>query len=77
MTKPKINRVENVVAYMMVGVLGTSILTILVILVAYLMKFTKLPALLALIPMIGLPLGALLLIALLIIMARKRAKEGK
>lgn len=62
---------------MMIGVLGVSILTIFVILIAFLMNYTKLPALLALIPMIGLPLGALLLIVLVAVMAKKRANETK
>jgi hypothetical protein len=62
---------------MMAGVIGVSILAILVVLVAYLLNFTKLPPILALMPMIGLPLGALLMIALVIAQARSRAKEKR
>jgi hypothetical protein len=70
-------RVENTLAFMMAGVIGVSILAILVVLVAYLLNFTELPPILALLPMIGLPFGALLMIVLVIFQARSRAKEKR
>jgi hypothetical protein len=62
---------------MMAGVIGVSILAILVVLVAYLLNFTKLPPILALLPMIGLPVGALLMITLIIFQARNRSNAKR
>jgi hypothetical protein len=79
MTKPKASeraRPENVLVFMMVGVIGVSILTIVLVLLSYLFKF-ELPRLISLIPLIGLPFGALLLIALLIVQARKLSKAKR
>jgi hypothetical protein len=79
MTKPTATertRPENVLAFMMVGVVGVSILTIVLVLLSYLLKF-ELPHLISLIPLIGLPFGALLLIALLLVQARKLAKAKR
>jgi membrane protein DedA with SNARE-associated domain len=74
---PQKTRVENALAFMMAGVIGISILAILVVLLAYLLNFHQLPPLLALMPMIGLPFGALLMIALVIVQARNRAKDKR
>jgi hypothetical protein len=71
------SRVENALAFMMAGVIGVSILAILVVLVAYLLNFTKLPPILALLPMIGLPVGALLMITLIIFQARNRSNAKR
>jgi hypothetical protein len=62
---------------MMAGVIGVSILAILVVLVAYLLNFTKLPPILAMLPMIGLPVGALLMITLIIFQARNRSNAKR
>lgn len=75
--EPQKSRVENALAFMMAGVIGVSILAILVVLVAYLLNFTKLPPILALLPMIGLPVGALLMITLIIFQARTRTKAKR
>jgi hypothetical protein len=75
-TKPQKNRIENILAFMMAGVIGISVLAILLMLISALFKFA-LPALFALLPMIGLPLGALIMIALIIVQARNRAKEKR
>jgi predicted membrane metal-binding protein len=74
---PQKTRVENALAFMMAGVIGISILAILVVLVAYLLNFHQLPPLLALLPMIGLPFGAILMIALVIVQARNRSKAKR
>jgi hypothetical protein len=71
------SRVENALAFMMAGVIGVSILAILVVLVAYLLNFTKLPPILTLLPMIGLPVGALLMITLIIFQARNRSNAKR
>lgn len=75
--EPQKSRVENTLAFMMAGVIGVSILAILVVLVAYLFNIKEMPPILALLPMIGLPFGALLMIALVIFQARSRAKEKR
>ena len=76
-SEPQKTRVENTLAFMMAGVIGVSILTILVILVAYLLNFKELPPILAMLPMIGLPVGALLMITLIIFQARTRTKAKR
>lgn len=75
--EPQKSRVENALAFMMAGVIGVSILAILVVLVAYLLNFTKLPPILAMLPMIGLPVGALLMITLIIFQARNRSNAKR
>jgi hypothetical protein len=75
--EPQKSRVENALAFMMAGVVGVSILAILVVLVAYLLNFTELPPILALLPMIGLPVGALLMITLIIFQARNRSNAKR
>ena len=75
--EPQKSRAETTLAFMMAGVIGVSILAILVVLVAYLANFTEMPPILALLPMIGLPAGALLMIALVIVQARNRAKDKR
>jgi uncharacterized RDD family membrane protein YckC len=80
MAKPKepsnTSRAENVLAFMAVGVIGVSLLTIAVLLVAYATGVTSLPVLLPLLPFIGLPIGMLLIIALAIVGANRRKREG-
>jgi hypothetical protein len=76
---PKKNRLENIVAFMMVGVIGVSLLSIIFVFLCYLFKFTQIPVFVPLIPEFGLPLGALLLITLVIlqIRARRKSDQGK
>ena len=69
------NRLENVLAYMTVGVVGISILAIITVLIAYFTGFHDLPPLLALIPLIGLPMGMLLIISLVIVGAVRRKRS--
>jgi hypothetical protein len=80
MAKPKetatTSRAENVLAFMAIGVIGLSLLTIAVLLVAYATGATSLPVLLPLLPFIGLPVGMLLIIALAIVGANRRKREG-
>ena len=71
------DRVENILAYMTAGVIGVSILTIIIVLIAYFFGYHELPALLALIPLIGMPLGMLLIITLVLVSARRRRREAK
>ena len=80
MAKPKetsaTSRAENVLAFMAIGVIGLSLLTIAALLIAYAVGATSLPVLLPLLPFIGLPIGMLLIIALAIVGANRRKREG-
>ncbi len=71
------DRAENILAYMTAGVIGVSILTIIAVLIAYFVGYREMPALLALIPLIGMPLGMLLIITLVLVSARRRRRESK
>lgn len=71
------SKAESVLAYMATGVIGFSLLIIGVLLVAYATGTKSLPVLLPLLPFIGLPLGMLLIIALVIVNIRRRARESK
>ena len=73
---PPVPRVESMLAYMAVGVIGFSILIIGVLLFAYATGTKTLPVLLPLLPFIGLPIGMLLIIALVIVGGIRRAKEA-
>ncbi|CAB4532360.1 unannotated protein [freshwater metagenome] len=63
-------------AFMAIGVIGLSLVTIAVLLIAYAMGATSLPVLLPLLPFIGLPIGMVLIIALAIVGANRRKREG-
>jgi len=70
------SRAENVLAFMAIGVIGISLLTIAALLIAYATGVTSLPVLLPLLPFIGLPIGMLLIISLAIVGANRRKREG-
>lgn len=70
------SRAENVLAFMAIGVIGLSLLTIAALLIAYATGVTSLPVLLPLLTFIGLPIGMLLIIALAIVGANRRKREG-
>ena len=63
-------------AFMAIGVIGLSLVTIAVLLIAYARGATSLPVLLPLLPFIGLPIGMVLIIALAIVGANRRKREG-
>ena len=72
------NRLENILAYMAVGVIASSIISIAIVLITYYVApQTNLPVFLRLLPLIGLPLGMLFIITLVIVSARRRAREAK
>jgi len=70
------NRFENILAYMIAGVVGVSIVAILITLIALANGNNKLPAILYVLPTIGLPLGFVLVIALLVTNLFRRKREG-
>jgi hypothetical protein len=71
------SRVETVLAYMGAGIIGLSLLSIVITLVSsYLGAKTNL-AIFAQIPLLGLPVGFMLVMALLILALRRKGRENK
>ncbi len=73
----KQSRVEIVLAAMAVSVIGLSVLSILTTLLLVFFGVTELPVLLAQLPLIGLPLGFLMIIALLVAAIIRRSREAR
>ena len=73
----KQSRVEIVLAAMAVSVIGLSVLSILTTLLLVFFGVTDLPVLLAQLPLIGLPVGFLMIIALLIAAIVRRSREAR
>lgn len=72
----KRSRVEVILAASAVSVIGLSILSILTTLLLVFFGATDLPVLLAQLPLIGLPMGFLMIIALLIAAIIRRSREA-
>jgi len=70
------NRFENALAFMAAGVIGFSILAILLILAASFFKFSV-PAAVVWMPLVGLPIGFLLVIALLVTSMIRKSRENR
>jgi hypothetical protein len=70
------NRFENILAFMAAGVIGVSLLSILAILIASWLKFKLIAVVLAL-PLIGLPLGFVIIFTLLIISIVRKSRENR
>ena len=70
------SRLENILAFMAVGLIGTSILVMFVTLLLALSSTSLLP-ILVFYPQIGLVVGAGCIIALLIVSLRRRARENE
>jgi hypothetical protein len=75
--KRKRPQLEVTLAYTAVGVIGVSILAILLTLLLTLFNVSNLPVLLAQLPLVGLPIGFLFIIALLIASIISRTKGNK
>jgi len=70
-------RLETILAYMVVGVVGVSIISIAVALISTAVGQTKTLAIFAQLPLIGLPFGMLLVITLLLVSLRRRSRENR
>jgi Na+/melibiose symporter-like transporter len=70
----KQSRVEVILAAMAVSVIGLSVLSILTTLLLVFLGVTDLPAQL---PLIGLPVGFLIIIALLVAAIIRRSREAR
>ena len=73
----KQSRVEVILAAMAVSVIGLSVLSILTTLLLVVLGVTDLPVLLAQLPLIGLPVGFLIIIALLVAAIIRRSREAR
>lgn len=73
----KQSRVEVILAAMAVSVIGLSVLSILTTLLLVFLGVTDLPVLLAQLPLIGLPIGFLIIIALLVAAIIRRSREAR
>lgn len=73
----KQSRVEMLLAAMAVSVIGLSVLSILTTLLLVFFGVTELPVLLAQLPLIGLPVGFLMIIALLVAAIIRRSREAR
>lgn len=71
------NRLETILAFMAIGTVGTSIVSMLISLLIRLFTGVNGPTLLVQLPLIGLPVGFILIIALLIVSLRRRARENR
>ncbi len=70
------SRVENILAFMTAGVIGVSILTMLVTL-ALLGLGVKVAPVVGVVPVVGLPIGVLLMISLLITNVVRKSRENR
>jgi FtsH-binding integral membrane protein len=82
--KAGIERVENILAYMAAGLIGTSVLAMIAVFIISAIPSSspkvgelKLPAILVFYPQFGLAAGAAAIIALVVVSARRRAKQNR
>lgn len=75
--QPDKNRFETALAYAAAGVIGVSVLTMLGTLIWLATGTRDIPALLGMIPLVGMPLGFLLVITLLVTSIVRRTRESK
>jgi len=71
------SRVENILAYMAAAVIGTAVLSMVVTLIAVGSGFKNLPAAIGLVPVVGFPIGFVLVFSLLITNLVRRGRENK
>ena len=70
-------RLEQVLGGMAVGVIGLSILSLLTTLLMVFLGVDNLPVILAQLPLIGLPVGFLIIIAMLVAAIIRRYREAR
>jgi hypothetical protein len=70
-------QIETTLAYMAIGVTGVSILSILVTLLISATGSIEIPVILAQLPLIGLPIGFMLIMAMLIVAIIRRSKQNR
>ncbi|MEL0200267.1 MAG: hypothetical protein VW959_02830 [Aquiluna sp.] len=70
-------RLEQVLGAMAVGVIGLSVISILTTLLMVFFGVEDLPVILAQLPLIGLPVGFLIIIAMLVAAIIRRSREAR
>ena len=70
-------RLEQVLGGMAVGVIGLSILSLLTTLLMVFLGVDNLPVILAQLPLIGLPVGFLIIISMLVAAIIRRSREAR
>ena len=70
-------RLEQVLGGMAVGVIGLSILSLLTTLLMVFLGVDNLPVILAQLPLIGLPVGFLIIISMLVEAIIRRSREAR
>ncbi|MEK9535956.1 MAG: hypothetical protein VWZ99_02240 [Aquiluna sp.] len=70
-------RLEQVLGAMAVGVIGLSVISILTTLLMVFFGVEDLPVILAQLPLIGLPVGFLIIIAMLVVAIIRRSREAR
>jgi FtsH-binding integral membrane protein len=73
----KRSQLETTLAYMAVGVIATSILAILTTLLLALFEVENITPLVVQLPLVGLPIGFLLIIALLVTSVIRNRRENR
>ncbi len=72
-----IARAERILAFMAIGVIGISLLSMFVALITALLGVRENLAILAQIPLLGLPFGFVLVLVLLVTSLIRRSKENR
>lgn len=70
-------RIESILAYMGAAVIGLSLLSMAIALVGSFLGMNSNLAIFAQIPLLGLPTGFVIVMALLIVSIRRKARENK
>ena len=70
-------RLEQVLGGMAVGIIGLSILSLLTTLLMVFLGVDNLPVILAQLPLIGLPVGFLIIISMLVAAIIRRSREAR
>jgi hypothetical protein len=71
------SKIEIILGSMAIGVIGLSILSVFSTLLLVLLGVSELPPILAQLPLIGLPIGFLIIIAMLIAAMIRRSREAR
>jgi hypothetical protein len=74
---PQRPQIETALAYLAVGVTLVSILSVMATLVISATGSVEIPVILAQLPLIGLPIGFILIMAMLIIAIVRRSKQNR
>lgn len=75
--EPKASKLEIRLAFAAAGVIGLSIISMVVTLAGAAVGMTELPTVLAQIPLLGFPVGFLIIISLLVASFIRRSRDSK